>query len=242
MTGVRRYRSVPCVVLTSADYQPVGSRGSQISGSHTIQTTKAMPTLPTPPTDLRCVLLDRDGVINADSEHYIKAADEWHPLPGACQAISRLCDKGLAVAVCSNQSGVGRGLFDLDSLRSIHDKMRAQLACADATLSGIFVCPHHPDDGCHCRKPAPGLLLDALGHIGVNPQQTLFVGDSASDLVAARAAGVTPVLVRTGNGADVEAELTLANQQSDSSAPLPLVFDDLSAVADWLVRPTGSEQ
>lgn len=180
-----------------------------------------------PPPQLQCVLLDRDGVINADSASYIKNADEWHILPGVRDGIARLCAAGYAVAVCTNQSGIGRGLFDRDELESIHEKMRATLASADANLSGIFVCPHHPDDGCRCRKPAPGLLLSALKHVGAKPEQAVFVGDSFKDLGAARAAGVMPVLVRTGNGARVEASC------SDSSQ---LVLDDVSAVADWVLR------
>jgi D-glycero-D-manno-heptose 1,7-bisphosphate phosphatase len=148
----------------------------------------------------KAIILDRDGVINEDSDDYIKSADEWIPIPGSIEAISRLKKAGYLVAVASNQSGIGRGYFDLDELQAMHDKMLALLAQRGASVDGIFFCPHAPEDNCVCRKPKPGLLFQIAKQLNIDLKQSVFVGDSFSDVQAARMAGVTPVLVKTGKG------------------------------------------
>ncbi|MGH8372024.1 MAG: D-glycero-beta-D-manno-heptose 1,7-bisphosphate 7-phosphatase [Gammaproteobacteria bacterium] len=149
---------------------------------------------------MRLVILDRDGVINQDSDAYIKSPDEWIPLPGSLDAIVRLNRGGFTVVVASNQSGIGRGLFDLATLERIHRKMTAELAARGGHLDGIFFCPHAPDAGCDCRKPAPGLLRQIGSHYGVSLDAVPMIGDSLRDLQAAHAVGARPILVLNGKG------------------------------------------
>ena len=175
--------------------------------------------------DIECVLLDRDGVVNFDSEDYIKHPDEWQPIPGAIEAIARL-QAVLDVAICTNQSGVGRGLYDLATLESIHAKLCNQLIAQGGKPINIHFCPHTPGTGCSCRKPQPGLLEDALAVLGKKPEQALFVGDSERDLEAASAAGCLPVLVLTGNG----------NKTSAKLQNTPVTYPDLVHLADALLK------
>lgn len=148
----------------------------------------------------RVVLLDRDGVINADSDAFITRPELWQPLPGSLEAIASLSAAGWQVAVCTNQSGVARGLLDEATLEAIHRRMEAEVEAAGGRLAGIFVCPHGPEAGCCCRKPRPGLLHQAAATLGVNMTGVPVVGDSLRDLQAAQAAGGRPMLVRTGQG------------------------------------------
>ena len=171
------------------------------------------------------VVLDRDGVINRDSRDYVRTADEWIPLPGSLDAIARLNGAGYTVAVASNQSGLARGYFTRRELRAMHRKFRRLLERRGGRVARIEVCPHGPDDGCRCRKPAPGLILRLQKHFGAKPGDVVVVGDSLRDLEAARAAGAKPVLVRTGNGRRTEAALPA------DFAGIP-VYDDLAAFAD----------
>lgn len=173
----------------------------------------------------RLILLDRDGVINAESEAFIKEADEWQALPGSLAAIAQLKRRGFQVAVCSNQSGVGRGLMSEAALERIHDKLLAGLTELGAGLDAVRYCPHHPDDDCDCRKPRPGMLLDIMAELGATPAETVFVGDSLRDLEAAGAAGCRAALVRTGNGATTEAQARAMG--------VIWVGDDLAAFAKW---------
>ena len=160
------------------------------------------------------VLLDRDGVINRDSPDYIRSVAEWQPLPGSLEAIARLTAAGFQIAVVSNQSGIARGLFSEDTLAAIHRAMRDAVAAAGGRLAGIYYCPHHPQDGCDCRKPRPGLLQRAARDLGVALAGAPFVGDKLSDVEAARAAGARPVLVgplaEQGAGGRVESYPDLA--------------------------------
>jgi D-glycero-D-manno-heptose 1,7-bisphosphate phosphatase len=174
---------------------------------------------------VRLVVLDRDGVINEDSAEYVKSPDEWRPLPGSLDAIARLNAAGFTVAVASNQSGLARGYFDAATLDAMHAKFRALLAEAGGHVERIEICPHGPDDGCDCRKPAPGLLERLLADYDVDPAEVIVVGDSLRDLEAAVAVNAKPVLVRTGNGRSTEPKLT------GPLAGTP-VFDDLAAFAD----------
>lgn len=150
---------------------------------------------------LRLLILDRDGVINADSRDFVKTTEEWRPLPGSIGAIADLSRAGYTIAVASNQSGLARGLFDRHALRAMHRKLRRLVGRHGGRVDRIVVCPHGPGDGCRCRKPAPGLLERLARHYQVALNGVPVIGDSLRDLQAAQAAGALPVLVRTGNGA-----------------------------------------
>lgn len=149
---------------------------------------------------MKLVILDRDGVINEDSDEYIKSPEEFVFLPGSLEAIARLNQAGYRVAVATNQSGLARGYFDLDGLNSMHAKLQRGLAAVGGHVDIIVYCPHGPDDGCSCRKPLPGLLTEIGRRLDMSLVGVPVVGDSLRDLEAARAVGATPILVRTGKG------------------------------------------
>lgn len=149
---------------------------------------------------MKLLILDRDGVINHDSEHYVKSPDEWRPIEGSPEAIARFSNAGWRVMVATNQSGVGRGLFDLDTLAAIHSKMHATVQAAGGHIDAVFFCPHPDSAQCECRKPRPGMLLEILSRTGIPPGEAMMVGDSMRDMIAGQAAGVRTVLVLTGNG------------------------------------------
>lgn len=146
------------------------------------------------------VVLDRDGVINRDSDEYIKRPEEWISYPASIAAIARLVAGGFDVVVATNQSGIGRGLFDSATLDAIHAKMLAEVEAAGGRIDGIYVCPHRPEDGCACRKPAPGLLRRIAAERGHPLKGVPVIGDKRSDLLAAQAVGARPILVRSGRG------------------------------------------
>jgi D-glycero-D-manno-heptose 1,7-bisphosphate phosphatase len=175
------------------------------------------------------VVLDRDGVINHDSKDFIRTPAEWVPIAGSVEAIARLTRAGWLVVVATNQSGVGRGLITPESLTAIHARMTAAIEAAGGRLAGIFWCPHRPDEGCDCRKPAPGLFRQIEAALGRSIAGCPAVGDSARDLAAARAAGARAILVRTGNGSATAAAL---------AEPVE-TYGDLAAVADALLRETA---
>ena len=172
---------------------------------------------------MKLIILDRDGVINHDSDAYIKSPDEWRPIAGSLEAIARLGKAGYRVVVATNQSGVGRGLFDLATLAAIHTKMHRAVIAAGGHLDAIFFCPHAADAHCHCRKPEPGMLEEILRRFQVEPQSVTAVGDSLRDLQAAAAVGTKPVLVLTGKGQKT--------MQAGGLPPQTLVRVDLAAVA-----------
>ncbi len=177
---------------------------------------------------MKLVILDRDGVINEDSPNYIKSVDEWHPIPGALEAIARLHQAGFHVYVASNQSGIGRGLFDLDALFAIHERMQQALAELGARVEAIEFAPDHPDGASDMRKPEPGMLLDLAKRLQINLEGVPVVGDSFRDLEAARAAGACPVLVLTGNG-----RCTKKERNVDGIA----IYADLAAFASaWIEK------
>ena len=151
----------------------------------------------------KLVILDRDGTINVDRDDYVKSADEFEPLPGALEAIAQLNHAGFLVALATNQSGLGRGLFDMAALNAMHAKMNKMLAAVGGRVDAIFFCPHSPEESCTCRKPAPGLYEQIAERFGVSLNGVPVVGDSLRDLQAAVAVGAEPHLVLTGKGAAV---------------------------------------
>jgi D-glycero-D-manno-heptose 1,7-bisphosphate phosphatase len=148
----------------------------------------------------RYVLLDRDGVINQDSDEFIKSPEQWLPIEGSLEAIALFNKHGYKVVVITNQSGLARGLLDAATLENIHAKMQRMAAEKGGEIDAIYFCPHGPDDGCSCRKPKPGLLETFAADNNVNLSGIAFIGDSLRDLQAAQAAGASPILVKTGKG------------------------------------------
>ncbi len=176
------------------------------------------------------IILDRDGVINFESEDYIKCPEEWHAIPGSLEAIARLNQAGYPVVIMTNQAGVGRGYYDEMMLAKIHQKFHNELAAVGGRVEKIYYCPHHPDDGCDCRKPKPGMLKHIARDFGVDLKTCLVIGDSGRDLEAGRAMGCTVWLVKTGFGQNF---LDRHDVPSDVC-----VFDDLSAAVDFKLQQT----
>ena len=176
---------------------------------------------------MKLLILDRDGVINYDSDAYIKSVEEWLPLPGAIEAIAQLSKSGWTVAVATNQSGIARGYYSVATLEAMHERLRALVAEQGGEVGIIVYCPHGPDEGCACRKPKPGMLHTIARHYGADLAECWFVGDSLGDLQAAQAVDSQPVLVKTGKGL-----LTLAKKLPVNT----LIFDDLAAVAAELIH------
>ncbi len=146
------------------------------------------------------IILDRDGVINYDSDEYIKSPDEWTAIPGSLEAIAQLNRAGYHVLVATNQSGIARGYYDLATLDQIHEKFQQELAEVGGVVDEIFFCPHHPDEKCICRKPQPGLFFKIEEKYPINLSETYFVGDNVSDVQVANRVGCKPLLVMTGKG------------------------------------------
>ena len=149
---------------------------------------------------MKLLMLDRDGVINYDSDQYIKSPAEWKPVKGSIEAIARLTQAGWRIVVATNQSGIARGLFDTSMLNAIHDVMHKAVIQAGGRIEAIFFCPHAADSNCECRKPKPGLLREIASRFGVDLKSVPMIGDSIRDVAAAAAAGAQPWLVLTGNG------------------------------------------
>jgi D-glycero-D-manno-heptose 1,7-bisphosphate phosphatase len=177
---------------------------------------------------VKLVILDRDGVVNADSAQYIKGPEEWRPLPGSIEAIARLTRAGYRVAVATNQSGIGRGLFDMATLNAIHEKMHRAVAQAGGRIDAIFYCPHAADSTCDCRKPRPGMLVEIGERFNVALRGVPVVGDALRDLQAAAAVDARPMLVLTGKGERTRKEGVLPEGTE--------IFPDLAAIAAALVQ------
>lgn len=176
----------------------------------------------------KLIILDRDGVINKDSADYVKSAEEWEALPGSLEAITRLNSAGYKVIIATNQSGIGRGYFTMDTLAEMHAKMRLLLAEKGGIIDAIFVCPHKPEDLCNCRKPAPGMFEEIKRRYNIDQSSQIYaVGDSLRDLQAAINAGFKPWLVLTGNG-----QKTHQDPAFDKSIA---VSDNLAAVVDMIL-------
>ena len=176
---------------------------------------------------VKLIVLDRDGTINHDSEQFIKSPDEWRPIPGSLEAIARLNHAGYRVVVATNQSGIGRGLFDMGTLNAIHDKMHRSLAQVGGRVDAVFYCPHSADATCDCRKPKPGLLKEVGRRFNVDMAGVPVIGDGLRDLQAAENVGGQPMLVLTGKG-----EKTLR----DGSFPKnTVIFPDLAFAVSALL-------
>ena len=176
---------------------------------------------------MNIVILDRDGVINQDSDQFIKSPDEWKPIPGSLEAIARLSQSDYQVVVATNQSGVGRGLFDMHTLNAIHDKMLRAVVHAGGRIDAVFFCPHATDANCECRKPKTGMLEEIAARFNVSLDRVPAVGDSLRDLQAAVAMGARSMLVLTGKG-----------KKTQSKGGLPAgtqIYADLSAAVDDLL-------
>ena len=174
---------------------------------------------------MKLIILDRDGVINQDSDNYIKTPEEWIPIPGSLEAIARLCHANFRIVIATNQSGMGRGFLDIMTLNGIHTKMHRQVQEVGGHIEAVFFCPDKNDDS-PCRKPNPGMLEEIGRRLRSNLQDVPVVGDSFRDVLAARLVGAKPVLVRTGKGLR-----TLAEHNLDGID----VYDDLAAVAESLL-------
>lgn len=181
---------------------------------------------------MKLIILDRDGVINHDSDDFIKSPEEWVPIPGSLEAIARLNQAGYRVVVATNQSGIARGLFNIVTLNAIHQKLHTAAQQAGADIDAIFFCPHSADDNCDCRKPKPGMLQDVAARFDVNLKGVPTVGDSLRDLQAGFVVGCVPYLVLTGKG-----EKT---RDKGGLPPGTTIHADLAAVVDHLLS-TGED-
>ena len=177
------------------------------------------------------IILDRDGVINYDSDDFIKSADEWQPIPGSIESIGRLCTAGFNVAIATNQSGIGRGLLTVETLDEIHKKMSALVELRGGVIAGVFYCPHLPEDGCNCRKPRTGMLDEIENEFGIKLAGAPFVGDSERDLQAAISKGCIPVLVRTGKGLKTSEKIKNKHEYRNVK-----VYDDLASYVKKLLH------
>lgn len=149
---------------------------------------------------MKLIILDRDGVINYESDAYIKSPDEWIPIPQSLDAIARLNRAGYTVVIATNQAGIGRGLYDVTALNAIHEKMQQTLRRVGGYIDKIFYCPHHPDAHCSCRKPKTGLFKQIAEAYAVSLKNVPMIGDSWRDISAAKAMHCQSLLVQTGNG------------------------------------------
>lgn len=179
----------------------------------------------------KLIILDRDGVINEDSEDYIKSPEEWQPIPGSLEAVAQLNQAGYTIAIATNQSGIARGLYNEQILQAIHEKMQSALASIGGAVDHIFYCPHSPWDDCGCRKPKPGLFEQIRKYYGLPLWHVPAVGDSLRDCQAAKQMGCRVMLVKTGNGTH-----TLDTEAASLEIIKPQIFSDLSAVVQFLLE------
>jgi D-glycero-D-manno-heptose 1,7-bisphosphate phosphatase len=193
---------------------------------------------------MKLLILDRDGTLNRSRDDYVASPDEWEALPGALEAVARLNQGGWRVVLATNQSGIGRGLFDMASLNAIHAKMHRKLAAAGARVDAVFFCPHAPDEGCPCRKPQPGLFTQIGERFGVSLASVPAAGNALRHVKAAAAAGCPTHLLLTGQSEHLRGRLGLGSH-ADLAALAPDLppgthtHDDLGAFADWLLaQPT----
>ncbi len=177
---------------------------------------------------MKLIILDRDGVINEDSDDYIKSVDEFVPIPGSLEAIGKLTQAGYTIAVATNQSGIARGYYDMATLQAMHDKLSTLLAPYHGRIDKFFICPHGPDDHCNCRKPKPGLFAQISEFYQQSINNVPAIGDSLRDIQAGQPFGVFPILVRTGKG--------LRTLQKNHSELINIpVYDNLSAAVNYIL-------
>jgi D-glycero-D-manno-heptose 1,7-bisphosphate phosphatase len=181
----------------------------------------------------KLIILDRDGVINQDSDDYVKSLEEWIPLEGSCEAIADLSKAGYTIAVATNQSGLARGFFTLDDLETMHGRMNALVEEAGGEIATIKYCPHGPDDACDCRKPLPGLINQIEAELGISANGAYFIGDSLRDLQAGLSKGCKPVLVMTGKGE--KTLLKMLTTEVDTQIKQAPVYTDLAHFARKLL-------
>lgn len=184
------------------------------------------------------LILDRDGVINYDSDQFIKSPEEWRPLPGSLKAIANLNKAGYRIVVISNQSGLARGLFSVETLDAIHEKFHTLLAKENGKVEKIYYCPHGPDDNCTCRKPLSGLFTQFAQDYKLSLTNVYAVGDSIRDLQAASEAGANSILVRTGKGQ--KSELTLQALEKDNLLRTTPIHNDLASFVNTLLSKDES--
>jgi len=181
----------------------------------------------------RLVILGRDGILNAYREDHVKSPDEWEPIPNALEAVARLNHAGWHTVVATNQAGIGRGMIDMASINAVHQRMMQRLAEVGGRLDAVFFCPHTPEDDCECRKPKPGLMKQIGLRYGIELRTVPMVADTLRDLLAARAAGCEPHLVRTGRAAALtDAQVVEIVQQ----VPATEVHDDLGDFVDFILE------
>lgn len=184
----------------------------------------------------KLIILGRDGVLNQFREGHVTSPEEWVPISGALEAVSRLNHAGWHVVVATNQSGIGRGMIDMSSVNAVHARMNELLLAEGGRLDAVFFCPHTPEEGCDCRKPQPGLLLDIGRRYGVDLANVAMVGDTLRDLQAARSAGCQPHLVLSGRAAGLDGD---ALQAVLDAAPGSTVHASLGEFVEFLQRRDG---
>ena len=174
---------------------------------------------------MKLIILDRDGVINEDSDDYIKSPDEWIPIAGSLEALGKLSQNGFIVIIITNQSGIGRKIFSIEMLNAIHKKMSINLAQYGGVIDGIFFCPCAPEENCNCRKPKSGLYNEVSDRLQISLENVFCVGDKITDIQAAQNAGAKPILVKTG-------------KENDDSGNIPKnipIYDDLLSFVNKVI-------
>ena len=179
---------------------------------------------------MKLIILDRDGTINQDADEFVKSPEDWIALPGSLEAVARLNHAGFTVVVASNQSGLGRGLFDVAAMNATHAKMHSLLATVGGRVDAVFYCPHTPDDGCSCRKPLPGLFEQIGERYGIELKGVATAGDNLRDMLAGAAVGCEPHLVLTGKGAQYRGNALPATFPKGT-----VVHEDLAGFADFIL-------
>jgi len=187
---------------------------------------------------VKIVILGRDGILNAYREDHVKAPEEWTSLPGALEAVARLNHAGWHAVVATNQSGIGRGMIDMASVNAIHAHLHRQLQLVGGRIDAVFFCPHTPEEGCSCRKPLPGMMLDVIERYGVDAADVPVVADTLRDLLAAQAAGCEPHLVMSGRSAGLDEH---GLQRIREQVPAVEVHRTLGAFADRLLARHHAE-